>query len=724
MTAPAPSPPILRGPADPATFRVEVGRYKDRWYHDPLPGDDIAPAAGPDDAYPAVSIVKNSWPKYLDAWTAAEAAAYAVDNVASWSSLDRTAAIDLIKGASSRTRDAAAARGTEIHRLLEQIADGHEPNAALIPDAEPYLPVLRQLVADLSPVWVLSEVVAIRRGAPRGMDDTRPGGTPEPSSPPSAASYGGTLDAAWQLDVGPLTGLYLLDFKTKKPGKHDVYPDAAAQLGAYADADYYVVEEGGQAVRAPVPAFTGGLIITITPEDYRLHPVDLAEAAITFRTLRAFHERVKTKVVGRHVVVPRAELKVPPVPVVAAPVLPDPFDGLVSSTPASSPADLIAQHRTETVVAAGAERVAVAAVGQPETPAAPAPPSAPPRIPASEARRTWAYMRLVAITTAVPTAPIVWPEGVATFRQIREGSAGPHTDAEIDAIVAALAPIEAAARLPFPDEDPAIEAAIEAARSAKRLAEESQRQVAEAAASARTPIPADDERVQTLISRLTALPDDLFDLISAELAGDGPHAIPPLTSGRCTEAHLAVLDEWLTVMEERAEERAARVAATLAALAELYETDTAPPDVVAAIDFAVSAFPPDLACDLGEAIVEALIIGTLEAAVDTLGVSNVGADHLVASYGSKAAFLAAAKAAAKATGLRPPTSTAAALSDPILVAVMSVADGTPETTAADATPSGGPPDAPALVSVPDLPAAGASPSAAPVPAPATPLDAA
>ena len=34
---------MIRSPADPDAFRVKVGRYGDRHYHDPLPDDTEAP---------------------------------------------------------------------------------------------------------------------------------------------------------------------------------------------------------------------------------------------------------------------------------------------------------------------------------------------------------------------------------------------------------------------------------------------------------------------------------------------------------------------------------------------------------------------------------------------------------------------------------------------------------------------------------------------------------
>jgi len=251
----------LQGPAHPEQFRTTIGRYRERWYVDPLPGCDIAPST--DEPFPSVTTIKGAWPKFLTTWAAKAVAVEAVDNLDQWRKLDRDAAIDHLAAAPNRSRDKAAARGTEIHRLLEMLAEGQAPMPALIPDAEPYLPALEALVADLDPVWVLSEVVAINR----------------------EVGYGGTLDAV--ITSKALGGTFVVDWKTR--AKHGAYDDEACQVGgAYAGAEYVIVEDGGTAKRMRLPDLDGALIVSITPDGYRLHPVDIAKACEGFKTLRQF----------------------------------------------------------------------------------------------------------------------------------------------------------------------------------------------------------------------------------------------------------------------------------------------------------------------------------------------------------------------------------------------------------------------------------------------------
>lgn len=253
----------LRPPHDPTNFRTRVGRFRERWYVDPLPADENWPAW--DAAVPAVSTVKNAWPKHLVPWTTRTCAEFAVDHADQWQHLDRQAAVDLIAGASNRSRDKAAARGTGVHHVLEQLAAGQEPMTALIPDVEPYLDACRRLVHDLEPVWVATEAVAINR---------------EPG-------WGGTLDAI--ISSPALGGTFLVDWKTRTAGKElGAHADEAVQLAAYAAADYLIVGDDDGARRVPVPDLDGAAVVAIGVDGYKVIPVDLEDALAIWEPLRAF----------------------------------------------------------------------------------------------------------------------------------------------------------------------------------------------------------------------------------------------------------------------------------------------------------------------------------------------------------------------------------------------------------------------------------------------------
>ena len=117
-------------------------------------------------------------------------------------------------------RDKAAARGTEVHRIVEALAQGREP-ATIPPEVLPYLDALRRFCDVEKPIVVHSEsVVSSRKG------------------------YAGTLDAihrvanaraclAGHADCGE-PGLVIRDWKTRgNESKARLYGEEVLQLAAY-----------------------------------------------------------------------------------------------------------------------------------------------------------------------------------------------------------------------------------------------------------------------------------------------------------------------------------------------------------------------------------------------------------------------------------------------------------------------------------------------------------
>jgi hypothetical protein len=241
----------LRPPHHPEQFRVKVGRYGDRWYIDTLPADGTwEPMTDP---VPSVTTVKNAWPKgALPKWYAGQAAKCAVAEHDTWKNMEHQAAVDYIAAAPNRNRDRAAGRGGAIHAIIEGRAEGHTAPMFVESDVEPYLEAIDALLADLGAVEpVAVETVAIKRGE---------------------LGYGGTLDAIWH--VPSLGGTWLFDWKSRKPGAHtNAYEEEAAQLVAYACADYLIADVDGAAARVPVPHLDGLAIVAIAPDGYRIHPV-------------------------------------------------------------------------------------------------------------------------------------------------------------------------------------------------------------------------------------------------------------------------------------------------------------------------------------------------------------------------------------------------------------------------------------------------------------------
>ena len=245
----------------PDDFRVTIRGA--RWYQDPLPGCTIAPATK--DRWPAVSTVKKAWGKPfrkklptgdvvpLDAYWAAT---YAIEHRDEIDLLAPEQAIAEIALASGRTLERAAARGTDIHVVIEDLVAGRDVDEVLLSDeARPYLTACLAFVADCKPTPILAEVVAINR----------------------TIGYGGTLDAIIIIDGVT----YLVDWKTRS-GEHGGYEEEAAQVGAYASAEYIIDADH----RDLLPRIDAGLIVSLTETSYELYPIDLDAAADAFREMR------------------------------------------------------------------------------------------------------------------------------------------------------------------------------------------------------------------------------------------------------------------------------------------------------------------------------------------------------------------------------------------------------------------------------------------------------
>lgn len=610
----------LRGPAHPDTFRVKVGRYGDRFYIDPLPADATWDAT--DEQWPSVSIVKNAWPKNLGPWMAQEAARFAVEHRDTWVNLPADAAVQMIAGASDRTRDKAADRGTGVHAILEGIAEGREPHPELMPDVAPYLPVLRQLVADLDPEFVYSEVVCISR----------------------EHGYGGTADAAIKINAGPLVGTFSVDWKSRKSDRHDAHRDECAQLAAYSRCDYIIAEQDGQAVRLPPPQLDGGLIVSITPEDYRLYPVDLAAAWATWVDLREFHDTTKATIRGRHVVIPRRPVDAPTIVTTD-----DPFAGVdggkVPPVAVAPPAAVV-------------EAATVTAL----------PPS--PSL-ASSSRIEWARDRLVALVTEHPDAAIVPPDGVVTFRQAREEGHA-MTDDEVDAWVAAIAAAEAEHTMPFPVCDPGRSDAPPPPPAPA------------ATEAAPRKIPADDPRIVDMGARVNALPPDLLAEFEAEAVTR--RKLPKFHRGHGTEAALAEAVGILEPLEEQATARRLRIDLSLSLLSSHGVAPISALRLICDRDAGrLNAWEAESLDDLACAVAGGVLVVDGTNVVASPSAETTLLNHVGTLLDSKTAgrsdLLAVARNLAGRRQLTAARSTEAVLASPVLVAAVAMADALPASAA-------------------------------------------
>ena len=139
--------------------------------------------------------------------------------------------------------------------LAEKYVRGEELELDVpIDGTDGYLRQFVRFLADFSPEYLMVEAT-VYRDKPR---------------------YAGTLDAIVEI---PGMGTFILDIKTG-----GVWPEAALQLAAYANADYAIL--GPPYRQVDIPHIDGGLILQLKPRKYELVPVD-ATSDDVFTAFRA-----------------------------------------------------------------------------------------------------------------------------------------------------------------------------------------------------------------------------------------------------------------------------------------------------------------------------------------------------------------------------------------------------------------------------------------------------
>jgi hypothetical protein len=213
----------------PSTGRINRGRnHSYRLDGDPVPG--------------VTTVIGDGVPKpALSYWAARTTAEFAADNLDTLAGLDRASIVDLLKNAPWRDRDAAARRGTEVHRLGEQLVAGHEIEVPeeLTGHVDAYLHFLDDWHLEAE----LVEAVVVNR----------------------THRYLGTLDLVATLADGRR---WLLDLKTTRSG---VFGETALQLAAYRHAEFYLDANGDEQPMPPVDR-TG--VVWVRADGYDLVPVD------------------------------------------------------------------------------------------------------------------------------------------------------------------------------------------------------------------------------------------------------------------------------------------------------------------------------------------------------------------------------------------------------------------------------------------------------------------
>lgn len=180
---------------------------------------------------------------------------------------DREGAVKWLKDSRWTKTGAAAARGTDVHKVAEQLALGVIPKVE--PGIEPYVNQFRRFLEDFSPEFVMAEAPVYSK----------------------THGFAGTLDAVAKIDGKTV----VVDMKTTAHGpdsgkSRPPFPEVALQLCLYRRAElvglladrrevnyrrYYVFSE--EMHTEPMPETEGAVCVVISPEDYLVVPVDTGE---------------------------------------------------------------------------------------------------------------------------------------------------------------------------------------------------------------------------------------------------------------------------------------------------------------------------------------------------------------------------------------------------------------------------------------------------------------
>lgn len=185
----------------------------------------------------------------LIGWAARSVAGYAIDHWTELAELSTSKRLRELEQAAWSERDAAAGRGTAVHRLAAQLAAGDEVDVpeALLGHVDSYLAFAQQ--------YRIEELAVERMVINRRY------------------RYAGSLDLIARIDGEP--AIWLLDWKT---GASGIWPETALQLAAYAHAEAMVDPDGTEHPMPPIDHAAG---VWLRADGFDVVPVDVSPE--TFR---------------------------------------------------------------------------------------------------------------------------------------------------------------------------------------------------------------------------------------------------------------------------------------------------------------------------------------------------------------------------------------------------------------------------------------------------------
>jgi hypothetical protein len=189
------------------------------------------------------SILGDGVPKpALITWAANATAEYAVDNWDRLSDLSPSVRMKELQGARYAVKDAAANKGTEVHKIAERLVAGEEVDVPdeLVGHAESYARFLDEF--QVEPVHVEFSVASYKWG------------------------YAGTGDLIGYITHLGVRRLMLMDTKTNRSG---IFGETALQLAGYRHADVLISGDEEQ----PMPEVEGCAGIHVRADGYNLVPI-------------------------------------------------------------------------------------------------------------------------------------------------------------------------------------------------------------------------------------------------------------------------------------------------------------------------------------------------------------------------------------------------------------------------------------------------------------------
>ena len=213
--------------------RVDRGRGHS-YYIDGVKADGVTTLIG--DGLPKPALIN---------WAANTTAGYAIDNWAELSDLPVSERLEKLKKARWQQLDEAGRRGTEVHRLAEELAHGRE---VAVPD----------------------EIAGHVESAVRFLDEWKVE-TIRTETVVANPKWGycGTFDLVGRLPDGRVV---LFDWKTSRSG---IFGEAALQLAAYRHAEIY--RDGLTDHPMSELGITDTMAVWVRADDYDVYPLDTSE---------------------------------------------------------------------------------------------------------------------------------------------------------------------------------------------------------------------------------------------------------------------------------------------------------------------------------------------------------------------------------------------------------------------------------------------------------------